>query len=122
MIRSAFLVMLGTACALPLVAHAQVNPFRSARVGSGLSQQDLRELRDAGRRLYTQDNVANGASDTWSNSQSGNSGTVTVVDSFQRQGNACRKLRYDIRLKVRSGVRTYTLNWCHQPDGSWKIV
>ena len=122
MIRSAFLVMLTTACSLPLVAHAQVNPFRSSRVGSGLSQQDLRELGDAGRRLYTQDNVANGASDTWSNSQSGNSGTVTVVDSFQRQGNACRKLRYDIRLKVRSGVRTYTLNWCRQPDGSWKIV
>ena len=113
MIRSAFLVMLGTACALPLVAHAQVNPFRSSRVGSGLSQQDLRELGDAGRRLYTQ-NVANGASDTWSNSQSGNSGTVTVVESFQRQGNACRKLRYDIRLKVRSGVRTYTLE---QYDG-----
>ena len=122
MIRSAFLVMLGTACALPPVAHAQLNPFRSSRIGSGLSQEDLNALGDASRRLYTQDSVANGASDTWSNPKSGNSGTVTVVDSFQRQGNACHKLRYNIRLKVRPGTRTYMLNWCHLPDGSWKVV
>lgn len=122
MIRSALIVMLGAACALPLVAHAQVNPFRSSRIGSGLSQEDLKELGAASRQLYAQDNVANGTTDTWSNPKSGNSGTVTVMDSFQRQGNACRKLRYDIRLKVRSGVRTYTLSWCHMPDNTWKII
>ena len=122
MTRFVFLIMFGAACAVPLAAQAQINPFRSSRIGSGLSQQDLRDLGDASRRLYTQDSVANGASDTWSNPKSGNSGTITVVDSYQRQGNACHKLRYDMRLKLRSGVRTYTLSWCHMPDGSWKII
>lgn len=114
--------MLCSACVLPLAAHAQVNPFQSSRVGSGLNQDDLKALGAASRRLYAQDSVADGASNTWSNPKSGNSGTVTVLQSFERQGNACRKLHYDIRLRQRQGPRSYTLSWCHMPDGSWKVI
>ncbi len=122
MLRSFFIVMLCSACAFPVAAQAQVNPFRSSRVGSGLNQDDLKALGAASQRLYTEGGVADGASDTWSNPKSGNSGTVTVLGSFQRQGNACRKLRYDIRLRQRKGARSYTLSWCHMPDGSWKVI
>lgn len=122
MLRSFFVVMLCWACVLPLAAQAQVNPFRSSRVGSGLNQEDLKALGAASQRLYEQDSVANGASDTWSNPKSGNSGTVTVLQSFERQGNTCRKLRYDLRLRKVQGSRSYTLSWCHMPDGSWKVI
>ena len=122
MFRSFFVVMLCSAWVLPLAAHAQVNPFRSSRVGSGLNQDDLKALGAASQRLYTQNSVADGTSDTWSNPRSGNSGTVTVLQSFERQGNACRKLRYDIRLRQRKNPSSYTLSWCHLPDGSWKVI
>lgn len=106
---------------LPATSQAQVNPFRSSRIGSGLSNDDLTAMGAAGRQLYEQDTVADGASDDWSNAKSGNHGTITVLQSFERSGMTCRKVRYDINLTKRRTPRSYTVNWCKTPSGEWKM-
>lgn len=104
------------------VSNAQLNPFRSSRVGSGLNSEDFRVMNATAAQLYERESVANGTSDKWSNPKSGNGGTITVLQSFTRSAMACRKLRYDIRLRARSGSRSYTVNWCKTPDGTWKLA
>ena len=107
---------------VPVLSHAQVNPFQSSRIGSGLNDADRREMSSAARRLYEQEAPANGASDTWSNPKTGNSGTVTVLESFTHQQMQCRKVKYDIRLRKRTAPRSYTVNWCKTPAGAWKVL
>ena len=114
-------VAAGLIAVVPLVSQAQTNPFRSSRIGSGLTDEDRAAIAAAGRQLYAQPTVADGASDHWSNPKSGNGGTITVLQSFEKSGMACRKVRYDIRLAKRSGPRSYTLDWCKTPSGAWKI-
>jgi surface antigen len=122
MVRSAVLVLAFCLGLLPVASNAQVNPFRSSRIGSGLSDQDRQMMSDAGARLYENDTVAAGAKDQWSNPASGNGGTVTVLQNFTQHGMACHKVKYDIRLRARTTPRSYTVNWCKTASGAWKMV
>ncbi|MGH7152602.1 MAG: hypothetical protein ACREF3_01635 [Acetobacteraceae bacterium] len=103
-------------------SHAQVNPFRSSRVGSGLNSEDFKTMNATAAQLYERESVADGTNDKWSNPKSGNGGTITVLQSFTRSDMQCRKVRYDIRLKARTGPRSYTVNWCKTPEGVWKLA
>jgi surface antigen len=114
-------VAVGLLLALPVAAQAQTNPFRSSRIGTGLTNEDRVAMGAAGRRLYDQPTVADGASDQWSNPKSGNSGTITVLQSVEKSGMTCRNMRYVIHLAKRTGSRTYTVNWCKTASGEWKL-
>lgn len=103
-------------------ANAQVNPFFSSRVGSGLNSEDFKVMNATAAQLYQRESVSDGTSDKWSNPKSGNGGTITVLQNFTRSHMQCRKLRYDIRLRARTGIRSYTVNWCKTPDGVWKLA
>jgi surface antigen len=62
-----------------------------------------------------------GASTTWANPDSGHSGTVTPVRTYQTpQGQYCREFQQTVTIggKTESAYGTA----CRQPDGSWKIV
>jgi surface antigen len=118
----ASVLVVGFLAAVPVASQAQLtNPFRSSRVGSGLTTEDRAAMSAAGRKLYEQPNVADGASDQWSNAKSGNNGTITVLHSFEKSGMTCRNMRYVIHLAQRAGPRTYTVNWCKTPSGAWKL-
>jgi surface antigen len=114
-------IAVGLLLAVPVAAQAQTNPFRSSRIGTGLTNEDRAEMSAAGRRLYDQPTVADGASDQWSNPKSGNGGTITVLQSFEKSDMTCRKMRYVIHLAKRTGPRTYTVNWCKTASGEWKL-
>jgi surface antigen len=103
----------------PATMQAQVNPFRNSRIG--LNDADLQAMNAAAARLYQQSTVSIGATDSWSNPNSGNGGLITVLQSFTKSGMPCRKVRYDIHLRTRRGTRSYTLNWCKTAGGAWKI-
>ena len=107
---------------LAAVSSAQINPFRGSRVGSGLNDADLRAMGEVGAHLFQQDTVADGAKGRWSNPRSGNSGTLTVLQSFTNAGMPCRRVRYEIRLRRRAGPRTYVVNWCRTAGGVWKVT
>jgi len=103
----------------PVTPHAAVNPLRSSRIG--LNSADLRAMNAAAAGLYQQDTVSDGATAKWSNPRSGNSGSITVLQNFTKADMPCRKLRYNIHLRARRGMRSYTVNWCKTASGVWKL-
>lgn len=63
-----------------------------------------------------------GTSATWSNPGSGNSGTLTLVRVFERRGQRCEQIDYQIRSS-RPGRPSdrYDLTSCLQPNGAWML-
>lgn len=55
---------------------------------------------------------------TWSNTRSGASGTITILETQQRQGVMCR--RFQQTVTAAGNTRTAT-GWACMRDNSWKI-
>ena len=105
------------ACILLLApALAQVSLFTQ---GQGLSPEDNRLLFDSIARLNGTQPARAGNSNTWSNPQSNDSGTNTVLRVFRSGGMACHLVQHHI---VTGGTgRDYRLTWCRTSSGEWKI-
>jgi surface antigen len=56
----------------------------------------------------------------WTNPDSGHSGTVTPVRTYQSGGTYCREYQQTVTIGGQQ-ERSYGTA-CRQPDGSWKIV
>jgi surface antigen len=114
-----------TAAALLLIgvsaADAQINPFRSSRQATGLTNDDVAKVTEATGRLNQKDPIHVGDVETWSNPASGNSGKVTVTRLFKHSGMACHGVRYDMSYKASRPPRSYTADWCHTKSGEWKL-
>ena len=65
-------------------------------------------------------NAADGESRPWSNPQTGNGGTITVLRSYKRGDMLCRDAAVNSKLEDHSVV--YVLPFCRVADGSWKIA
>ena len=63
-----------------------------------------------------------GAVEKWSNPKTGDSGTVILISTFERQGQACRRLAHVLKVRGIKGERQFVISRCLQPDGSWKIA
>jgi len=58
---------------------------------------------------------------TWRNPDSGNSGTITPVETYQTpQGSYCREYVQTVYIGGQKQQAYGTA--CRQPDGSWKII
>jgi hypothetical protein len=68
--RCRFLPLCLLAIALPVVASAQINPFRGGR-GTPLNSEDLKGLQDATRQLLDSQQVSIGSTESWNNTTSG---------------------------------------------------
>ncbi len=83
---------------------------------------------DRADQLYAQRNAQSalesnpvGQASTWSNPDSGHSGSITPVKTYQTAaGDPCREYQQTVTI----GGRTETAygRACRQADGSWKIV
>jgi hypothetical protein len=124
MVRFAIIVVALCLCAVawPTITHTQVNPFYNQEAGPGLHGDNWALMHATASRLYQQDVVADDAASQWSNPKTGDSGTITVLQSFQQNGMTCRKVRYEIRLGGSIANNPYTLNWCKTASGEWKIL
>ena len=104
------------ACVLllaPALAQSLINR------GQGLSSEDNRLLFDSIARLNGTEPARSGNSNTWSNPQSNDSGTNTVLRVFRSGGMACHLVQHHI---VTGGAgRNLRLTWCRTPSGEWKI-
>jgi surface antigen len=61
-----------------------------------------------------------GVTSTWHNPETGASGTVTPLSSYQNeQGEQCRKVVTEDRIK--SFENEYTFHACRSADGNWRI-
>ncbi len=107
--------------ALAPAAQAQINPFGWQLNQRSLSSDDLTLLFDSTTRLNTLPAAAVGASNAWSNEQTGSSGTTTLTRVYESGGMPCHDLRYALRPQGQQPPRIYDMTWCRISDGQWKI-
>lgn len=111
------LPLFGICFSLPV--HAQINLFRGSK-GTPLSAADITAITDATNRLLDRPNLVSGGTETWSNPQSGVSGTATAGNPVQRHGLSCRVVNYLLIFPAGNPERNRTLVWCKSANG-WKI-
>jgi len=87
--------------------------------GSMLDSQDKRTA--AATTQQALENKPSGATTAWNNPDSGNSGTVTPVRTYQSaSGQYCREFEQTVTIGGKPQKSYGTA--CRQPDGSWQIV
>ena len=94
-----------------------------AMVGNNIGAQlDERDLLLANQTFQSSlEHNKNATGQQWKNPDSGNSGTVIPVKTYQTDsGQYCREFQQTITIgnKTQDGWGTA----CRQPDGSWKII
>ena len=63
-----------------------------------------------------------GTSVAWTNAQSGNSGSVVFVQSFDYDGQACRGLEHRVQQHGLADPINYRIAKCQGTDGTWKTL
>ena len=64
-----------------------------------------------------------GATASWSNPSSKNSGTIKLLKKFSTRNMRCETIGYTLATTASNiSPEHYELNSCLQPDGSWKIL
>jgi surface antigen len=84
-----------------------------------LTQSDMNLIRNVVNQQIH--NKRPGTSIVWKNPESGNSGTVTLVSAFARQGRRCEQIEYRMSPPQGTPSDRFVLTSCVQPDGSWKL-
>jgi surface antigen len=101
-------------------ASAQINPF--GRYEQPITDDDLKLIEAASTKLYKTDNPQVGASEKWSNPSTGNAGTVTLTQIYEKDGMPCRKLRHRITAKGDKDPTVYIFSRCRVKSGEWKLL
>ena len=69
----------------------------------------------------TLETAQTGTTSSWTNPDSGNSGTITPTKTYQASsGEYCREYQQTVTVGGKTEQAFGTA--CRQPDGSWKIV
>lgn len=113
-LAAAMVVAFGTS------AIAQINPF--ARSGSGISNDDAKYIEAASSKIYKADDPQVGAIEKWNNPGTGNSGTVSLIQLYEKDGMPCRKLRHRISVKGHKDPQVYIFSRCRVKSGEWKLL
>ena len=94
------------------------NQTLGREVGRSLSRADQAAANHAQTQAQT---APFGQPISWSNPESGNSGTVTPTrDGKDASGNQCREYRTTVTVGGKQEEAYGTA--CRQPDGSWRVV
>jgi surface antigen len=103
-------------CAYPAFAQGGLGFLQDAPAGK-LTKEDVDLLKAAAEQAVS---GAPGVPKPWSNPATGNSGAITLLQSFNSaDGRSCRRLRVETQAKATSGV--YTTNVCRAEGGPWQI-
>jgi surface antigen len=88
-------------------------------IGDRLDAADQREANQATYRAL--ESTPSGGSINWQNPDSGVSGRVTPLRTYQAaNGQYCREYRQDVMID--NETRQVYRNACRRPDGSWQAV
>lgn len=105
-----------------LVAVA-VGTLAGALIGQGIGQSLDRADRLAMERnaQYSLENTRTQTTTTWVNPDSGNSGAITPIDTYQsRSGQYCREYIQTVNIAGQQQQAYGTA--CRQQDGTWLVV
>ena len=108
---------------LALPAHqgqAQVNPFKNSAIEK-LTDEDIEIIKKSAAPLYQVDDPEIGDSASWSNPNSGNFGTIELVDVYDWHKMPCRKLQHLMKVVDWKDNVRMTVDRCKVPSGEWKI-
>lgn len=87
-------------------------------VGNYLDDRDKKMAADSAHKAL--ESAPSGQTVAWNNPDSGHSGTVTPVRTYQSGGSYCREYQQTVTISGKPEQSYGTA--CRQPDGSWKIV
>ena len=116
--------------ALPALILAGL--FAAAPAGRAMNLEPL--LRDTPAGLFTVqdyeyfdvalkkalDELGQNEAAQWENPATRAGGTVTVIQEFQREGSACKRLRVENRARERRGFTVF--DFCRRADGRWVLA
>jgi surface antigen len=86
-------------------------------VGNMLDDRDKRMAAESANRAL--ETAPSGKAVAWNNPDSGHSGTVTPVRTYQSGGAYCREYQQTVTIGGKQEQSYGTA--CRQPDGSWKV-
>lgn len=93
--------------------------FLGSEVGKSLDKADRAYAQQTANQAFEKNPV--GQTSTWSNPDSGHSGSVTPTRTvYASSGEPCRD--YETTVTIDGRTETATGRACRQPDGTWKIV
>ena len=86
-----------------------------------LTQQDLDMIRQTvSQQIHGK---PAGATASWSNPSSQNSGAIKLLKKFTTRNMRCEEIGYTLMTTAMAvSPEHYVLDSCLQPDGSWKIL
>lgn len=100
-------------------AGAQVSPFGDSL---DLTADDVEMLKAAAAALFADDGARLGDTRTWSNPASGNTGSVSLVKTFEHQGLPCKRVQHVVEQKGRADQVVYQFARCRTSDGTWRLL
>jgi surface antigen len=103
----------GAAIAGAVIGGALLGAF----AGNMLDQRDKRLAAEAQQRAL--ESAPTGKPVAWTNPDTGHSGTVTRVRTYQSGGGYCREFQNEVTIGGKKENAYGTA--CRQPDGSWKV-
>jgi len=86
-------------------------------VGNLLDERDKRMAAESQKRAL--ETIPAGQSVAWNNPDSGHSGSVTPIRTYQSSGTYCREYQQTVTIGGKQEQSYGTA--CRQPDGSWKV-
>lgn len=100
---------------LPLAVQAQ--GLGGLVADTGLKSSDHAMMREAGARLYTVESPAVGATEDWSNEETGARGRVELT-GFDGE---CAELHHVFQVRNRA-TDQFRSRRCRTPEGAWQIA
>ena len=85
---------------------------------SRFTAEDWALLRQHGRAALEE--AGDGEVREWHNPASGAGGTITPLNTFERDGSTCRRTEISNQAEDASGMTRF--DFCKQADGTWKVV
>lgn len=88
------------------------------QIGQYMDEQDKAKMNQASYNAL--ENSRSGYTTEWRNPDSGNSGTITPVKTYEKSGRYCREYTQTVTIGNKTHEAYGTA--CRQADGSWEIV
>lgn len=109
----------GTGKLVATALGAVAGAWLGNEVGKSLDNADRAAMRRTSQSSL--ETAKTGTTASWSNPDSGNSGTITPTKTYQASsGEYCREYQQTVTVGGKTEQAYGTA--CRQPDGSWKIV
>ncbi len=102
-----------------IAAGTLLGGYLGKSVGASLDRADMERYNQTSQQALETAKV--GTTSSWSNPDSGNSGTITPTKTYQSpQGSYCREYKQTVKIGGKTEEAYGTA--CRQPDGSWQIT